>query len=179
MKWIFILILSFFLFSFLNCKTTKQETAETVEPTQETEKTEKAVSGTFDLSGAWVMTNDWSISGCDPTEWEGSYRNRSKDLKEKMTVEISQKGNTIKLVQVKPKRIFDGIINNNNISLKGKIFIASGVAGGTFGYRDYTLAIDQNANTLSGKTNWFWWGDKAHFYCDGIFNLTLKRTIIE
>ncbi len=174
MKKIFILLLSFFLFSFLNCTTTKQETAETVEPTQETEKTEKAVVGSFDLSGTWVMTNDWSISECD----YDMYRYRSKDLKEKMTVEISQKGNTIKLVQVKPKRTFDGIINNNNVSLNGKTFIASRV-GGTFGYRDYTLTIGQNANILSGKANWVWWGKDAHFNCEGIFNLTLKRTIKE
>lgn len=178
MKKIFILLLSFFLFSFLNCTTTKQETAETVEPTQETEKTEKAVVGSFDLSGTWAMTNDWSISWCDPTEFEGIFRKQSGDLKERITVEISQKGNTIKLVQVKPKRTFDGIINNNNVSLNGKTFIASRV-GGTFGYRDYTLTIGQNANTLTGKTKWIWWSNQAHFNCEGIFNLTLKRTIKE
>lgn len=178
MKRIFILILSLSLFSLLNCTTTKQETAETVEPAQETEKTEKAVVGSFDLSGTWVMTNEWSISECDPIQVEGRFRSKSGDLKEKMTVEISQKGNTIKLVQAKPKRTFDGIINNNNISLNGKTFRASGW-GSTLVYRDYTLTIGQNANTLTGKTKWTVWGPKQHLNCDGIFNLTLKRTIKE
>lgn len=166
-----------FVFFVFNCTTTKQETAETVEPTQETEKNEKVVVGSFDPSGTWIMTNKWPDFGCDDSFYVRVVR-RNNDFKERMTVEISQKGNTIKLVHVEPNRSFDGIINNNIISLNDTIFISTVEQfGGTLRFKDYTLTVGPNANTLTGKTDWEYWDSKKHGGCICTSNLILKRKL--
>ena len=164
----------FFLISTINCVPTKQESVKTFEPARETEKAEQEIFELFDVSGSWIMTNDWSISNCDTGVFKDIFRHRSGDLMERMTVEITQKGNIIKLMQVEPRRSFDGTINNRNIYLNKKRFSSKGIMG-IFEYEDYTLTIGQNADTLSGKAEWTFSNREGDASCDGLLDLTLLR----
>ena len=155
-----------------------QKSVETVEPTQEAEKAEQEIFGSFDVSGNWIMTNVWSISYCDTGAYKDYFRHRSGDLKERMTVKISQQGNIIKLMQVEPNRLFDGTINNNVINLHKRRFSSKGIIG-IFEYNDYALTLNQNTNTMSGKAEWGFSTREGEYSCDGIFDLTLKRSIKE
>jgi hypothetical protein len=89
-----VIILSVFLLSSLYCAPTKQEAVKTDESTQKISKTDTAVSGPFDLTGTWVLTEIWT----------GGYERETKAIR---TIEITQQGDTIHMVNVKK---IDGIL---------------------------------------------------------------------
>ena len=70
---------------------------------QKEKKSGKAAIKPFDLSGTWIVTD----------EWEGCNKSRT----DKWTVEISHSDDMIKLLNIERNNSYSGMINNNIISV--------------------------------------------------------------
>ena len=129
---------------------------------QNEKKTDKAVVEPFDLSGTWIVNDEWE--GC----------NKSKT--DKWTVEISQSDDKIKLLNIERNNSYSGMINNNIISVSEYEYPSRTGTDATNTVHDYNLSISPNANTLTGQSNWTW-KNKKGFTCGGTANLTFKRKL--
>jgi len=129
---------------------------------QKDKKSGKAVIKPFDLSGTWIVTDEWE--GC----------NKSKT--DKWTVEISQSDDMIKLLNIERNNSYSGMINNNIISVCEYEYPSRTGTDATNTVHDYNLSISPNADTLTGQANWTW-KNKKGFTCGGTTNLTYKRKL--
>ena len=153
MKKLLVLILSLFLLTTVNCVTTKQDVAETAEPAKEAEEAVETGPVDYDLSGTWMYTEKITAPDCG-----GNKTNES-------TVEITQKGNSVKAVNKDIKGWkWAGKASNNTISIPTKVSGKVKISG-------YKLMVSGDANTLTSKIDW----DYDNGTCDGISNVTYKR----
>jgi hypothetical protein len=160
MKKALILMCSFSLLFSLNCATTEQEVSKTEEPTQEVEETKEMVTGDFDLTGTWKVTA--IHRGC----------NDNKTIKS--TLEITQKGNSVTIVDNKTDWRIIGTINNDIIFFPAFKEVAKS-GRGTNEFQDAKFKIAGDANSFAGKVKWTYHG--TEFVCDGTSNITYKRKL--
>ena len=162
MKKALILAFALFLISSLSCAQTNQKVIKSDEASQEVVKTEKAVNAPVDLSGTWIETEYWW--GCGESH-----------IKEEHTYKITQKGDTIHIVDTEDNSLFIGKLYQNTISFKGiKHASLDADSPGQIVVGDFTFMIGQDGNTLTGISRWTWEGDNGET-CEGISDISSVR----
>ena len=162
MKKALILAFALFLISSLNCAPTKQEAIKSDESSQKVTKTEKAENAPIDLTGTWIETEYWW--GCGES-----------NIKEIHTYKISQQGDTIHIVDTEDNSLYTGKVYKNSISFKGIKYASSDVGSpGQIVVGDFTFMVNQDGNTLTGKSRWTWKGDDGDI-CEGISDISSRR----
>ena len=162
MKKALILAFALFLISSLSCAPTKQKTTKSDGPSQEVIKAEKAVNAPIDLTGKWIETEYWW--GCGES-----------NKKETHTYEITQQGDTIRIVDTENNSQYIGKIYRNSISFKGIKYASSNVdTPGQIVVGDFTFMIGPDGNTLNGILRWTWKGDTGDI-CEGISDISSRR----
>ena len=162
MKKALIPALALFLISSLNCAPANQKTTKSDASAQEVIKAEKAGDAPIDLSGTWIETEYWW--GCGES-----------NIKEIHTYKITQQGDTIQIVDIEDNSLYTGKVYKNSISFKGIKYVSSDVDNpGQIVVGDFTFMIDQDGNTLTGKSRWTWKGDSGDI-CEGISDISSRR----
>ena len=162
MKKALIIAFALCLISSLSCAQTKQKAIKSGEPSQEITKTEKAVAAPIDLSGTWIETEYWW--GCGES-----------NVKEIHNYKITQQGDTIRIVDTENNSLYIGKISKNSIAFKGiKHVSTDGDSPGQVVVGDFTFMINQDGNTLTGKSRWTWKGDRGDT-CEGISDISSTR----
>ena len=152
MKKALILAFALFLISSLSYAQTNQKVI----------KTEKAANAPVDLSGTWIETEYWW--GCGESH-----------IKEEHTYKITQKGDTIHIVDTEDNSLFIGKLYQNTISFKGiKHASLDADSPGQIVVGDFTFMIGQDGNTLTGISRWTWEGDNGET-CEGISDISSVR----
>lgn len=165
MKKALILVFSLFLLSSLNCATTEQELSKTEEPTKEAEKAKETVTGGYDLTGTWIMTE--KQTGCDRNETVIN------------TIEITQEGNTIKYTNLDTKNTFLGKTYNDTVIMdKISWTVSSSPGPATIRILDFTIKMGKDTNTLTGGSKWEWVSTKGAT-CIGVDKAVWKRKLQE
>ena len=162
MKKALILTCVLFLISSLNCAPAKQKATKSDAPSHEVTKTEKAVDAPIDLTGTWIETEYWW--GCGESH-----------KKETHTYQITQQGDTINIVDTDDNSLYIGKIYKNSISFKGVKHASSDVdSPGQIVVGDFTFAVGQDGNTLTGLSRWTYKGDQGEI-CVGISDISSRR----
>ena len=162
MKKALMLAFALFLVSSLNCAPTKQEAIKSDASSQEVIETEKAVNAPIDLTGTWIETEYWW--GCGES-----------NKKEIHTYKITQQGDMIQIVDTENNSLYTGRIYKNSISFKGIKYASSdGDSSGQIVVGDFTFMINQDGDTLTGKSRWTWKGDNGDI-CEGISDISSRR----
>ena len=162
MKMALILTFALFLVSSLSCAPTKQEATKSYESSQEVINTETAANAPIDLTGNWIETEYWW--GCGES-----------NVKEIHKYKITQQGDTIQILDTEDNSLYTGKVYKNSIAFKGIKYASSDVdSPGQIVVGDFTFMIDQDGNTLTGKSRWTWKGDNGDI-CEGISDISSRR----
>jgi hypothetical protein len=92
------------------------------------------------------------------------------------TVELTQKGDTVTMVNIDRNWTTIGKIYNDIISFARIQRTSYGYSGepGKVDIHATKIKISEDAETLTGEVNWSWTGDNG-YNCNGISYLTYKR----
>ena len=114
-----------------------------------------------DLSGTWILTED--RKGCG-------------DQKITSTVEITQKGDAVTIVNSEGNMTIGRMYNNTILFAGIEKLSSEGAVASSIEIHDHTLKLSEDESTLTGKVKWIL-KNATSGNCDGITNLAYKRKL--